>query len=402
MSHSAADQIVDMRRLGMRFGTERTRKLLDLLNSPDKKLKIVHVAGTNGKGSVCAYITSILLAAGKSVGTYTTPEVFSFEEQFAVNGVPLKNCEDYLARVQLVADGMEDKPTAYERQTAAAFLMFAEEGCEYAVIECCMGGLLDTTNAAEDKALAVITSISLEHTEYLGGTLESIARHKAGIIKGCPAVISQCVPEEVRGIFYELGARLADAPSDICEGEDGTYFTCAGTRYFTKLAGCRQPYNAATAIAAAKVLGIGGDAIACGIESARISGRLQLIAAGGKKFILDGAHNPESFIPLEELLKGRYSGMRRTLIYGCLSDKDITSALSRLAGCAGQVIAVQPKSYRAMGFDKIISECRRAFGHAEGAADVRAALDMAKGDIVAVCGTFTILKEARDWIEKEQ
>ena len=124
-----------MRSGGMKFGTERTRALLDALGSPDDKLKIIHVAGSNGKGSACAYLTHILLACGKTVGTYTTPEVFSFEEQYLVNGkASAALCEKYLSAVQRAADGLDDKPPSYERQTAAAYLMFAEEGCEYAVI----------------------------------------------------------------------------------------------------------------------------------------------------------------------------------------------------------------------------------------------------------------------------
>lgn len=397
---SVTDRIVNMRADGMRFGTERTRALLDKLGSPDEKLKIIHVSGTNGKGSVCAYLTSILLADGKTVGTYTTPEVFSFEEQFCINGEPLRTYEKYLRRVQQAADGMADSPTAYERQTAAAFLMFAGERCEYAVVECCIGGLEDTTNAVNKKLLAVVTSVSLEHTKYLGDTLEKIARHKVGIINNCPSVISRCVPQEVRPIFFNLGAVIAEEPCDIRECEGGTYFDCGGQRYFTKMLGCRQPYNATTAITAAKILGIGDAATVHGIAQAEIPGRLQLIRADGRDYILDGAHNPESFIPLAAMLVGRYAGRERGIIYGCLSDKDIGTVLNGLKGCAEHVVGVRPDSYRAMDFDKIISECRAVFADVGGAASMSEALESCRGDVVAVCGTFTFLKEAREWIEK--
>lgn len=401
MCNSATDDIVAMRERGIRFGTGRTRALLDALGSPDEKLRIIHVAGTNGKGSVCAYLTHILLAAGKKVGTYVTPEVFAFEEQFLIDGSPFRNCEKYLALANEAADGMADSPTAYERQTAAAFLMFADEGCKYAVIECCMGGLLDTTNAVNKKELAVITSISLEHTAYLGDTLEKIARHKAGIIKNCPSVISRCVPDEVRGTFYELGAVLAARPEEIVECENGTHFSCEGNRYFTKMLGCKQPYNAAAAISAAKILGLSQPAIERGIAQAGLCGRLQIISARGREYILDGAHNPESFIPLVSLLKGRYGGARRTIIYGCLGDKDIRAVLSELKGCAEEIIAVSPQNYRAMEYDKILDACRDEFADARGAHSVSGALDIAEGGVVAVCGTFTILKEAKEWIDRE-
>lgn len=388
-----------MRERGMRFGTWRTRELLNLLGSPDEKLKIIHVAGTNGKGSVCTYLTHILLAAGKRVGTYVTPEVFSFEEQFLIDGSPCTSCEDYLSRVNAVADGMADSPTAYERQTAAAFLMFAGEGCEYAVIECCMGGLLDTTNAVNRKELAVITSISLEHTAYLGDTLGEIALHKAGIINGCRSVISRCVPQEVRGTFFGRGAVLAAQPEDIEEGGNGTYFSCGGRRYFTKMLGCMQPYNAALAISAAEMFGVAPVYIERGIAQAEIGGRLQVITARGRDYILDGAHNPESFIPLVSLLKGRYGGARRTLVYGCLGDKDIKSVLRSLKGCAEEVIAVRPPGNRAMSREDIIAACSEEFSRVRGAHSVGEALSMAECDVVAVCGTFTILKEAKEWID---
>ena len=400
MQLSPIEQIVVKRSEGMRFGTERTRALLNALGSPDDNLKIIHVAGTNGKGSVCIYLTHILLAAGKRVGTYMTPEVYSFEEQFLIDGVPSRRCAHYISLAGRAAEELADKPTAYEIQTAAAFLMFAEEGCEYAVIECCMGGLLDTTNAVRKKILAVITSISLEHTAWLGERLERIARHKAGIIKDCPAVISQCVPEEVRGIFFSLGAALSMPPEYIEEGKESTTFFCGGKKYTTKMLGCKQPYNAAAAITAAKELGINADAVAAGVRRAEFAGRLQVICSRGREYILDGAHNPESMVPLAQFLKKRYSSMRRIVVYGCLRDKDIEAVLQKLEGCAEEVIAVRPNSYRAMEFDKILSACEAAFPLVQGAGSIAEALESADGGVVAVCGSFTILKEAREWIER--
>ncbi len=400
---NVVNQIVGMRSAGMKFGTERTRALLDALGSPDEKLKIIHVAGTNGKGSVCTYLTQILLAAGKTVGTYMTPEVYCFEEQFLINGrTDARLTEECLARAQQAAEGMTDKPTAYERQTAAAFLMFAEAGCEYAVTECCMGGLLDTTNAVNKKVLAVITSVSLEHTAFLGDTVQKIARHKAGIIKDCPSVISQCVPEEVRPLFNSLGSVSAYDVSDITEEDGGTRFVCGGEQYFTRMLGCRQPYNAATAITAADILGIEQKFISAGISAAYLKGRLETVKIGSAEYITDGAHNPESFIPLVNLLKSRYSGKKRAIIYGCLSDKDITAALGELKDCAEQIVAVRPQNYRAMDYDKILAACRSAFGSVTQSDSVTQALDSTVADVVAVCGSFTLLKEAEEWIEKKQ
>lgn len=399
---SVQNKITDMRRGGIRFGTGRTRALLDALGSPDDALRIIHIAGSNGKGSVCAYLSSVLMAAGRRVGVYTTPEVFCFEDQFSVDGKISRDlCEKYLSAADVAAEKLEDKPTAYERQTAAAFLMFAQEGCEYAVIEACMGGLLDTTNAVNKKVLAAITSVSLEHTEFLGNTLREIAENKAGIIKNCPAVISRCVPDEVRPVFYGRGARLSLAAEDILTAEGGSEFTCGGRRYFTRMAGCMQPYNAALAITCAQMLGVGAEETARGIAAAELPGRLQIMDCRGTKYILDGAHNPESFIPLAELL-AENAGKIRTVIYGCLSDKNVEGVLEMLRGRAEKFIAVRAPSYRAMDFDKMFSACRAVFPECIAADSIPHALDMASGDLIAVCGSFTLLKEAKQWIEKEQ
>ena len=398
----AVNRIVSLRRGGMKFGTQRTRELLDRLGSPDDKLKIIHVAGTNGKGSVCAYLTHILLCAGKSVGTYTTPEVYSFEEQFLIDGrADFALTQKYLSATIAASDGMADSPTAYETQTAAGLAMFAGEGCEYAVVECCMGGLYDTTNAINKKVAAVITSISYEHTAYLGDSIPEICRHKAGIIKNCPVIVSPCVQGEAREYFRSLGAVFAGEDLNVLSSDmNGSRFTCGGVEYTTCMAGSRQPHNAATAIAVAYKLGIGRQAIEQGIAQAKIAGRLQIIEGTGKTYILDGAHNPESFIPLCGLL--RELPAPRTVIYGCLSDKDIKGVMPRLASCAERIIAVPPPSDRAMNFEQIINMCRRYFANAEEAESVSAALANCGGGIIAVCGTFTILKEAERWIGKGQ
>lgn len=401
--NSAVNKIINMRSAGIRFGTERTRALLNALGSPDDKLKIIHVAGTNGKGSVCEYLTRILVSAGKRTGTYTTPEIYSFYDQFRINcSTDEKLADECMALADRAAEELEDKPTAYERQTAAAFLMFAKAGCEYAVIECCMGGLYDTTNAANKKVMAVITSISLEHTKFLGNTLSEIAAHKAGIIKSCPAVISRCVPQSVRNIFYSLGAQLALSVDWVTECAEGTYFNCGEVRYFTHMQGCMQPYNAAAAITAARILGISEDAVAEGIKLAYAPGRLQQFDLGGAQYILDGAHNPESFIPLATLLKTRFKNNRRAIIYGCLGDKDVTAAMAALKGCAESITCVPAPSYRAMDYDKMTEACRAAFSDVVQANRVSDALDRTRAEVVAVCGSFTLLKEAEKWIEKRQ
>ncbi|MCD8308509.1 MAG: bifunctional folylpolyglutamate synthase/dihydrofolate synthase [Clostridia bacterium] len=403
MSNYPATQYVrTLQQKGSKYGLERERELLNRLGSPDNKLKIVHVAGTNGKGSVCAYITSVLIAAGKSVGTFTSPAVFSYEEQFMVNGVKSADLtEEYLAKTLCAAQGMEDKPTSFELETAAALLMFCGEGCEYAVVECGLGGLCDSTNAIAKKEVAVINSISLEHTAILGDTVLKIAEQKAGIIKNCPAVINGLQPPEVLRYLRDIGGVIADDVQILTEDINGCKFLCGGKEYEISMHGNVQPYNAAVAIKVCKLLGIQDEFIAQGLIKATLAGRIQIINSV-KTYILDGAHNPSGFVPLADYLKKYYSDADITIIYGCLSDKDICGCLQHLSGVNAKVIAVSPPSYRAKPCGEIYGECKKFFTDVTAAQSVSAALSAAKSGVVVVCGSFTVLKEAEEWIGKRQ
>lgn len=371
------------------FSTAPTRKILDGLGSPDKGLKIIHIAGTNGKGSTAEFFTRILIAAGKKVGTFCSPQVYSFYDQFKIDGVPLskETYEKYAAQAGKFADGASE----FEIQTATAILAFEREGCEYAVIECGMGGLNDATNAVKRKELAVICSISLEHTAYLGNTLKEICAQKAGIIKNCPAIINSHQPKEVKEFFK--GYKFADKVEGLFDGG----FMYDGKKFELSAVGCLQPYNAACAIEGARLLGIDESAIFKGIKDAKPQGRLERVERGGKIFLLDGAHNPGAFEPLSKYLEG---GKKRTVIFGCLNDKDIDGNLSCLS--ADELIAVKCPSPRARSAEEVAEHARKYFKNVKIAQSVANALDMAKNREVVVCGSFTLLKEAKKWIEKRQ
>ena len=395
---SVFEKIENLNGGNMRFGTGATRTILDRLGMPDEGLKIVHIAGTNGKGSVAEYITQILISAGKRVGTFTSPAAESYFEQFRINGENIERdrLASYFERAYAAAEGA----TAFEVQTAGAILAFNKEGCEYAVIECGLGGLLDATNAVNKKKVAVIASIALEHTAVLGETVEKICAHKAGIIKNCPAVVSALQPPEARKYFEKLKVRFADNGLKILEsGLDGVKFSYGGNTYNTHICGDEQAYNAATAIEAAHVLGIEESAISDGIFKARLVARLQIIKSRGNTYIVDGGHNPAAMQPLARLLK-RFDKNGVTLIFGCLSDKDICGNLRALEGCALRIIAVSPPSVRATSLNKITEVCGRYFPEVESAQSVGSALEKSAGT-VAVCGSFTLVKEALNWIDRE-
>lgn len=386
---------------GSKFGPERTRALLDRLSAPDKKLKIIHIAGSNGKGSTAAYIAHALKSAGLRAGLFTSPQVYSYAEQFQVDCLPLpgEKLEKYLEEVSEAAEDMDDKPTAFERETAAALLAFEREGCGYAVIECGLGGLNDATNAVAQKEVAVITSVSLEHTAVLGDTISQICAQKSGIIRDCPAVVSALQSGEGRAYFSALGARFAgDGLRVLSEDAEGQTFSYNGEIYRIKMLGRAQCYNAATAAEACKLLGLSYKDIADGLAMTRLKGRVEVIKKGDVTYVLDGAHNPAAFEPLIGSL--RHIPAPITLIYGCLSDKDVKNSAKILAPHFKNAVLVAPNSYRAMETGKIYAAFADKIGDVRTAGSVGEALETARGASVVVCGSFTLLKEAKEWIKR--
>lgn len=394
---NGSDRLAELKTRGMKFGTAATRTLLDRLGSPDKFLKIIHIAGTNGKGSVAEFMTNILTAAGKRTGTFTSPEVYSYNGMYRINGKPLSDdsLSGYLNAAVNAAEGVE--ATSFEAETAAAIYAFYMEKCEYAVIECGMGGIDDATNAVAKKEIAIITSVSLEHTKYLGGTVREICEKKAGIVKGCKAVIHplQCA-EAMEYLSRVYGATVADKP--VYGG--GGDFIYKGKRFAASVSGYAQCCNAAVVIEAARLLKIDENAIYSGVNRTRPEGRTQIFKARGRTYILDGAHNPAAFAPLAELLNS--VGGHRTVIYGCLSDKDADGCLSAIKDCCEEVYAVACGGSRARSLEETAHICRKYFKKTYTAESLSSALDEAKGDTVVVCGSFTLLKDALGWLGRSE
>lgn len=400
---NAITAVTDLYKKGIKTGTERTRAMLNALNNPDEALKIIHVAGTNGKGSVTEYVTQILLAAGKTAGTFQSPAVYNYFEQFRINGNPIGEEELEKAFKEVISLAEKFDATGFEAETAGALLAFKNAGAEYAVIECGMGGRDDATNAVSKKELAVITSIGLEHTAYLGNTTEEICARKAGIIKDCPAVVSALQTDEVKAYFGGKGAIFADKPLRVIKSSlNGQTFIYGGYGFFTQMAGNVQPYNAACAIEAARLLKISETAIYQGVKAAKLPARAEVIRKNGTIYLLDGAHNPPALKQLATLIKQRFAPMVTAIVFGCLSDKDVDGGVKALEGASAKIIAVHPDNSRGMDIEKINSACKKYFKNAVTAADIPAAMQQtADFKSVVICGSFTILSEAKRWIEKE-
>ncbi len=282
-----------------RLGLERIRALMEALGHPERRLRFVHVAGTNGKGSTCAYLESVLRAAGHRVGMFTSPYIERFEERIQLDGVPISS--DDLRRVTLavrdaaeaVAAATGDHPTEFELMTAVAFTYFDQARCDIVVAEVGLGGRLDSTNVIERPEAAVVTRIGLDHTDVLGDTLAAVAGEKAGIVKpGSPVVSWPQEPEAMAVV--EAAARRAGCElyvANFAEGEvlplSGTTrpFSYRGERYETALLGSYQPYNAMVALEAVQVLRERGwrlpqEAVRRGIAEARWPGRFEVLPLG--------------------------------------------------------------------------------------------------------------------------
>ena len=282
-------------------GLTAVTRLLAMLGDPQDGLRIIHIAGTNGKGSVGAFISSILRSADNTVCRFATPAVGDYLEAFSVNGAPIteKLYSSAAERVKAAITQLEKEsifPTSFEAECAIAFLVFSGLAPDYALIECGMGGLLDATNAIKKPALSVITSTSKDHTRFLGDTITEIAKNKAGIIKDGVPVISARQPEAAEAVIRQTANRhssplyIAGEPLDIIYNSDRTDFSCGGERYSIKLLGTYQPHNAALAITAAKALGICERDIKHGLSGTVWPYRFERIG----KYILDGAHNEDA------------------------------------------------------------------------------------------------------------
>jgi dihydrofolate synthase / folylpolyglutamate synthase len=331
---------------GVHLGLERIHQLLQKLDNPHQKVPIIHIAGTNGKGSVCAYLSSVLTEAGYRVGRYTSPHLIDWTERICINQKPISPTElqQCLERVVAATENNTETPTQFEIITAAAWLYFAEQKTDIAVIETGLGGRLDATNVCETPVASVITSISLEHWQILGPTVADIAGEKAGILKAkCPAVIGE-LPESAR-IVVEKCLQELDCPAtwvkpaiDLGQGfaEYQLNQNAVKIKYQLPLLGKIQLMNSAIAIATLQILQqqgwqISPTAIENGIAKTQWPGRLQQTTWKKRNILIDGAHNPAAAIALREYVD-RLNNHPSPInwVIGILATKDCDDILKAL------------------------------------------------------------------------
>jgi dihydrofolate synthase / folylpolyglutamate synthase len=330
---AVADVLQQYERFGIDLGLDRILALLEKLGNPHHKVPIIHVAGTNGKGSVCAYLSSVLAAAGYRVGRYTSPHLVDWTERITLKDRPIEpdRLIDALHRVAAIIDPDQPSPTQFEVLTAAAWCIFSEAAVDIAIIEVGLGGRLDATNVCDRPLVSIITSLSLEHWQRLGPTLAHIAREKAGILKtGCPAVIGPLPPEAyivVRQKVKELDCPVVwQSPAHWVLGKTEPWAIASDISYPLSLLGDVQLVNSSLAIAALKILrqqgwAISEAAIQTGMAQTQWLGRLHRTQWQDMDLLVDGAHNPAAAKALRQYVDATHRGPVHWLM-GMLSTKD--------------------------------------------------------------------------------
>jgi dihydrofolate synthase/folylpolyglutamate synthase len=388
--------------LAMRFGLERVERALEALGHPERRYPILHVGGTNGKGSTCAMAAAALAAAGHAVGLYTSPHLVRFNERIQVRGVPIDDAAlaAAVATIRAACPWHEaadegGRLTYFEFATLAGLVHFAAAGVDVAVVEVGLGGRFDATTATSPRVTAV-ARIGLDHTQLLGDTIEQIAFEKAGIFKpGVPAVVHAHQPPGALEVLRAEAARRG-APLVLAAGAwDGP----------VALRGAHQRGNAALAAAALRQLARAGvpvaeEAIARGIAGARWPGRLEEV--GG--VLLDGAHNPDGAAALAAALPVLHPGRPVELVFGVLSDKDHAGMLRALVPAARRLHLVAPSTPRARAPSEVHAEARALGAEADlhpalGDALACARRAAADGALVCVAGSLYLVGEARALLE---
>lgn len=402
-------------------GLDRIKILCDALGNPQKRLKFIHVAGTNGKGSFCAMLSSVLRAAGYKTGLFTSPYVRQFNERIAINGEMISKNELVLLveKLKPIVERMNEKPTEFELITAIALEYFANSKCDYVVLECGLGGRLDSTNIIDTAVLSVITGIALDHTAILGDTIEKIAFEKAGIIKtGVP--ILWCGESAEAQAVIESRATQMSAPFHKVDHSltvvrefslDGTVIDFSNHKsIFVPLLGEYQPFNASNVLCAIDVLRESGiqikdEAIKEGMSGVKWHARFEVLL-NQPLVIADGAHNPEGVHSAVQSIKKYFPNQQVKVISGVMADKDYRYIAKQIAEVASEVLCITPDNPRALDageYAKVFAEFGTVATPFDSIDDaVSYAIERAKdcGEALVCLGSLYMYSQICECIEK--
>lgn len=423
----AMDYIEEAKSYGYTMGLEHIKELCERLGNPQDKLKFIHVAGTNGKGSISAMISSILKANGYKTGTYSSPSVFSYEEKMRFQGKPVAKTVlvKLLEQVKLAADQMEEEgkghPSVFEIETATAFLFFVEKECDLVVLEAGLGGIEDATNIIKNPILTVFASISLDHCDYLGGTIAEITDKKTGIIKeGCSVVTLKQLPEAMD----VLEQRAGKLHCPLFVGDPGKAKQIHQTikkqsfiygdfgKVEIPLLGGYQIANATVVLEAVNALKEAGftltdDKVRKGFMETEWPGRFTLIA-NKPAFIIDGAHNPDAAEKLAESIRYYFTNKRIIYIMGILKDKDYEKIIETTCPLASMIITVAtPDKRRTMSAYELAQEVQRVNPNVTAVDSVEEAVEMSylfagKEDVIVAFGSLSYLGKMMDVVRNRK
>lgn len=421
------EKVNSLLKFGIKPGLERIGELLNRLGNPQDKLKFVHIAGTNGKGTACTLISNVLTAAGYKTGLFTSPYIMDFRERFRINGEMISKNElsKLTEKVSKVVDEMEQDGlviTEFEFITALAFLWYFEQKCDIVVLEVGLGGRFDATNIIKTPLVSVIMSISLDHTAILGDTVEKIAYEKCGIIKDNGwAVVYANQPHSVIEVIREFAEKnnsyitIADDSAIIplktdIKGSEFSYY--ANGRFgidreialFMPFIGEHQFRNASVVLEALNILyqqgyKITADSLRMGFRTARFYARLELIREK-PIVLLDGAHNPGGAMALKLAVNKYLSGKKKILIIGMLADKDVETAVSYIAPDFDKVYTLSPDNPRALPSDELARIVGKYCSNVTALVDYRKAYQLAMSDAgndgaVVICGSLYLAGKMR-------
>lgn len=393
------------------------KELMKRLGNPQDQLKYIHVAGTNGKGSVIAYLYTTLTKAGYHVGRYISPSVYSYREKIETEGRPISREEfaEQTTRVAAVIEEMTAEglahPTPFEIETAVAFLFFAEEKCDPVILEVGMGGITDATNLITTTELAVLVPISMDHQSFLGNTISEIAEKKAGIIKPGSSVVTIGQETEALEVIKKTGA---EAGTDVCVADvseaevleadfTGQRFCYKGEEYALSLAGSYQTENAVLALEALRILDERGYHTTLeqrkeGLWATRWNGRLTIIHKD-PLFIVDGAHNPAAADMLEDSVRKYFKDRRLFFIMGVFKDKDYPYIIRKLCPYAEQILAIEtPDNPRALPAEELAEAIRPYNANVRAEKNISRAVEelfemAGKDDVIVSFGSLSFIGE---------
>ena len=415
--------ISELESRGIVPGMDSIRRLLREVGDPQNNLPVVHIAGTNGKGSTFAFLDSILRCSGCKVGRYLSPAINGYREKFQINGSYIEEDElsDLFARIKEADRRIQERgcpgPTLFEVETALSFMYFYRNKVDYVLLETGMGGRDDATNVIKKPLLSVISSISFDHMAWLGDSLSEIAVHKAGIIKpGCPVVASRSAPEVMQVLrerAREMEAPFTEvAPAHILEETpEGTSFTFKDRTFHCPLPGAHQVENACLALEAGMILLQNEQEedlfpiLQEGIRRTRWPGRLELLAKD-PLFYRDGAHNIDGVSKLKAFVEKHFTNRRIIYIIGVLKDKEYDEMVRLLVPSASVFYVFRPKNKRGLDEEILAESIRKRGGAAVVFPGVNEAVKKAretchKEDVMILCGSLSFMEEMNENVWKQ-